>query len=192
MVGRADPRVFHVTTRGKNNEQGSGTTKTQEPTLEARRAALRAEERAIRLEQDRRIAERVVAEIKRKQYEAEFEQLGTFLDDLQEKQWRDELEEKHRREERMQQLKDLAEQKGAFAPPPLSRREIEEEVAALGRFVDRLTAEEQAKLAKETEQALNRRIFERAFAKSWDARHPRGVDNCPCNGCKAWRAWRGR
>jgi hypothetical protein len=182
------PAVIKAAGEQKTRTESSVTTRV--PEIEARRAALRAEEHRLQLEERRRHAEQVAGAIQLEQYTADFEQLGRDARALQEEVVREKVAEKERQEEALRQLRDMAARKGAFAPPPLSRGEMEESVAGMSRFVDGLRAEEQTALVQQTEADLNRRPHDWAFARSWDVQHPGGVDTHDCPACSAWRTWR--
>jgi hypothetical protein len=73
------------------------------------------------------------------------------------------------------------------APIPRSRQDCEEVLDEIGRYLDREQQAEQDRLWRETDAALTRRTWDWSFRRTWDARHPGGVDKCACDGCRAWR-----
>jgi hypothetical protein len=74
------------------------------------------------------------------------------------------------------------------SPPRRSKEEYQAELDALSRFLDREAMAEQDRLARETEQAEGRRLWDFQFRQRYDRAHPRS--GCDCPGHRAWQAWR--
>jgi hypothetical protein len=151
----------------------------------ARRARAEAERRACDLEEQRERAEQELARARLAELSARNEELGRYVTEQQRRVVDEEIAERERREQLMQEARRLVNE--PLPTVPRSREEYQAEIDALGRYLDRHQQAEQDRLWRETDAALTRRTWDWSFRRSWDARHPGGPDHCPCDGCRAWR-----
>jgi hypothetical protein len=180
------PAPFSKRTQQKTHD----TAPEPEPDGEAARAARREQARTEleRCDLEAR-TEQAAADLRRArlaELRAQNEELGRFVLEQQrravDEQIREREERERRHKERVQQLHDLA-----AMPIPRTMQDCEESLADLDRFLDREAQAEQDRLWRETDAALSRRTWDWTFRRSWDRRHPGGVDACSCDGCRAYR-----
>jgi hypothetical protein len=149
---------------------------------ERRRAEAQAELRAAQLEEERERAEQAAAQARLAEHRAQ-------LDALEEWQRRQGAEERQRGYERWDAAHARLKEIESWQPAPVlpSRAEIEADLAQLERFLDRHNDAEQDRLRAQTDADLSRCIYEPGYRRRWLARHPGGVDQCSCDGCRAYR-----
>jgi hypothetical protein len=148
----------------------------------ARRGRARAELEAVDREEATAHAERDRARARLAQHRAALDELGSYVLDQQRRQVDEEIRAREKGQRMMQELRDVVN-----APIPRTRQQCEQVLAQLDPEAAQREQAEQVRLWRETDAALTRRIYEPAFRRSWDARHPGGPDRCPCDGCRAWR-----
>jgi hypothetical protein len=152
----------------------------------ARRARVEAERRALELEEQRARFEQELARARVAELGGQLDVLDQECQAQQRSIRRDELSAQVDELERYLQLARVAEME-----VPTSRQDRAEgyraQLTALDRYLDREADAEQDRRWHETDAALRRRLYDGRFRRSWDARHPGGVDRCPCDGCRAWR-----
>jgi HK97 family phage prohead protease len=152
----------------------------------ARREQARAELERCEREAEIERAERALRQARLAELRAQNDELGRYVLDQQRRQVDEQIREREEREKRqkelMQRLREVA-----TMPILRTRRDCEEALDELDRYLDREAQAEQDRLWRETDAALTRRTYDWPFRRSWDARHPGGPDRCQCDGCRAWR-----
>jgi hypothetical protein len=157
-----------------------------DPARAARREQARAELERCDREAQTAQAEAQLRRARHAEAAAEVDELSRYITAQQlrraDEERREREDQARRQKEMMQRLRDVAD-----TPIPRSRRDCEEALDELGRYLDRHNEAEQHRLWKETDAALSRCIYEPGYRRRWLARHPGGVDQCSCDGCRAYR-----
>jgi FKBP-type peptidyl-prolyl cis-trans isomerase (trigger factor) len=116
---------------------------------------------------------------------AQVDELGSYVLDQQRRQVDEEIQARERRAQLMSQLRDVA---NAPIPSAMSRQERAEFLDQLDREAAQREQAEQDSLARETDQAESRRLWDYEDRQRYDRRYPR--TGCDCPGHTAWRTWR--
>ncbi len=157
--------------------------------LHKRREQLGREQRELAIAEARQRAEGELAAIRRDEHAAALDKIDAYVQEQNEREYREFVAGRERLEQRRRELAEL----DAWTPPraPMTRAEAQAGLGELGSYLDRVEMAERERLTRQTDAALSRRLHDWTFRRSWDARHPGGVDRCGCESCTAYRETRG-
>jgi hypothetical protein len=149
----------------------------------ARREQARAELAACDREARTAQAEAELRQARHAELAAEIDEIARWQSRVEREEWQRDYD---RRQQTMEQLRALANE--PLPTVPVSRAELEADLAQLDAYLDRHQQAEQDRLWRETDQNETRRLFDWDFRRSYDRRHPgRERGECDCPGHRAWR-----